>query len=71
MTIELTNPIFFRFAKMPEGITSENFKNEADPVFEEGMDLINEGKTEEGFAAFSKLLESLDHQISGEFEYNH
>ena len=48
---------FFRFVKMPKGITSENFKTESDPVFEEGMDLINEGKTAEGFAAFSKLPE--------------
>ncbi|WP_338733678.1 hypothetical protein [Mangrovimonas cancribranchiae] len=48
---------FFRLSKMPEGITAENFKNEADPVFEEGMDLINAGKAEEGFAAFGKLPE--------------
>ncbi|MTE26064.1 hypothetical protein [Winogradskyella ouciana] len=48
---------FFRFVKMPEGITLENFKNEADPVFEEGMDLINAGKPEEGFAAFGKMPE--------------
>ncbi|MFL1012932.1 hypothetical protein [Flavisericum labens] len=46
---------FFRFVKLPAGITVENFINEADPVFEEGMDLINEGKTEEGFAAFGKM----------------
>ncbi|MEY8870222.1 hypothetical protein AB9K24_11990 [Meridianimaribacter flavus] len=55
---------FFRFVKMPEGITSENFKTESDPVFEEGMDLINEGKTEEGFAAFSKLPEWFSKCIS-------
>ncbi|MEL0456468.1 hypothetical protein WJN01_09530 [Flavobacteriaceae bacterium SZ-1-7] len=46
---------FFRFVKLPEGITVENYKNEADPVFEEGMDLINEGKPEEGFKAFGKM----------------
>ena len=46
---------FFRFVKMPEGITLKHFIEEADPVFEEGMDLINEGKTEEGFAAFGKM----------------
>ncbi|MCK7590764.1 hypothetical protein M0G43_09275 [Subsaxibacter sp. CAU 1640] len=46
---------FFRFVKLPEGITLENYKNEADPVFEEGMDLINEGKVEEGFAALGKM----------------
>ena len=48
---------FFRFVKLPEGITVENFINEADPVFEEGMDLINAGKPEEGFAAFGKMPE--------------
>ena len=46
---------FFRFVKLPEGITLDNYKNEADPVFEEGMDLINEGKVEEGFAALGKM----------------
>ena len=48
---------FFRFVKMPEGITLKNFMEEADPVFEEGMDLINAGKPEEGFAAFGKMPE--------------
>jgi hypothetical protein len=48
---------FYRFIKLPEGITIENYKKEIDPVFEEGMDLINEGNTEAGFAAFGKLPE--------------
>ncbi|MFG6687497.1 hypothetical protein ACGK9U_13000 [Mariniflexile sp. HNIBRBA6329] len=48
---------FFRFVKLPEGITIKNFIEEADPVFEEGMDLINAGKPEEGFAAFGKMPE--------------
>ena len=49
--------------KLPEGITVENFINEADPVFEEGMDLINAGKTEEGFAAFGKMPEWFSNAI--------
>lgn len=48
---------FFRFVKLPEGITLKNFIEEVDPVFEEGMDLINAGKPEEGFAAFGKMPE--------------
>ncbi|WP_255572996.1 hypothetical protein [Hanstruepera marina] len=48
---------FFRFIKLPENISIENYKEEVDPVFEEGMDLINEGKPEDGFAAFGKLPE--------------
>jgi hypothetical protein len=46
---------FFRFVKLPDGITIGHYKNEVDPVFEEGMDLINEGKPEEGFKAFGKF----------------
>jgi hypothetical protein len=48
---------FYRFIKLPQGITIDTYKKEVDPVFEEGMDLINEGKTEAGFAAFGKLPE--------------
>ena len=48
---------FFRFVKLPEGYTLENYKNEVDPIFEAGMDLINEGKPDEGFAEFGKLPE--------------
>ena len=43
--------------KYPEGKTVENTLTDVAPVFEEGMDLINQGKSEEGFAAFGKLPE--------------
>ena len=46
---------FFLLDKYPEGKTVENTLTDVAPVFVEGMDLINEGKSEEGFAAFSKL----------------
>lgn len=46
---------FFLLDKYPEGKTVENAVSDVAPVFEEGMDLINEGKAEEGFAAFGKL----------------
>ncbi|TWO32037.1 hypothetical protein E1J38_011720 [Seonamhaeicola sediminis] len=46
---------FFLLDKYPEGKTAENAITDIAPVFEEGMDLINEGKAEEGFAAFAKL----------------
>lgn len=46
---------FFLLDKYPEGKTLENTVTDIAPVFQEGMDLINEGKTEEGFAAFGKL----------------
>lgn len=48
---------FFRFLKLPDSISIENYKKEVDPVFEEGMDLINLGKAQEGFGAFAKLPE--------------
>jgi hypothetical protein len=48
---------FFLLDKYPEGKTVDNAITEIAPVFEEGMDLINEGKAEEGFAAFGKLPE--------------
>lgn len=48
---------FFLLDKYPEGKTVENTIADVAPVFEEGMDLINEGKSEEGFATFSKLPE--------------
>jgi hypothetical protein len=48
---------FFLLDKYPEGKTAENAITDIAPVFEEGMDLINEGKAEEGFAAFGKLPE--------------
>ncbi|TJY33479.1 hypothetical protein [Pontimicrobium aquaticum] len=48
---------FFLMDKYPEGKTVENALTDVAPVFEEGMQLINEGKQEEGFAAFGKLPE--------------
>lgn len=48
---------FFVFEKLPEGKTLEDSKREVIPVFVEGMDLINAGNPEEGYAAFGKLPE--------------
>ncbi|TYA59314.1 hypothetical protein [Formosa maritima] len=48
---------FFLLDKYPEGKSVDNAITEIAPVFEEGMDLINAGKAEEGFAAFGKLPE--------------
>ncbi|NNC50362.1 MAG: hypothetical protein HKO01_07500 [Flaviramulus sp.] len=46
---------FLVFEKYPEGITIDSTKAHVFPVFDKGMDLINEGKAEEGFAAFNNL----------------
>jgi hypothetical protein len=46
---------FFLLDKYPEGKTAENAITDIAPVFEKGMDLINAGKAEEGFAAFGDL----------------
>lgn len=46
---------FFLMDKYPEGKIVDNTLTDVAPVFEEGMDLINKGKAEEGFAAFGKL----------------
>lgn len=46
---------FFLLDKYPDGKTIENTISDVAPVFAEGMDLINIGKSEEGFAAFGKL----------------
>jgi hypothetical protein len=48
---------FFLMDKYPEGRTVEDAIRDVGPVFDEGMDLINAGKTEEGYAAFGKLPE--------------
>jgi len=48
---------FFLVDKYPEGLSIKNMKTEVGPVFQKGMDLIMEGKPEEGIAAFSKLPE--------------
>lgn len=46
---------FFLFDKYPNGKTIQDTKNEVFPPFDKGMDLINEGKTEAGYAEFNKL----------------
>jgi len=46
---------FFLIDKYPEGKTIEHMKKEVGPVFEKGMNLINEGKQQEGFEAFNAL----------------
>ena len=48
---------FFLLDKYPEGRTAEDAISDVAPVFDKGMDLINEGKTEEGFAEFANLPE--------------
>jgi hypothetical protein len=46
---------FFLMDKYPEGKTIEDLKKEIFSPFDNGMDLINQGKPEEGFAEFNKL----------------
>ena len=46
---------FFLLNKYPEGKSIKDNKVEIIPPFQNGMDLINEGKTEEGIAEFNKL----------------
>lgn len=48
---------FFLVDKYPEGKTSEDAEKLVAPVFDSAMKLINEGKTEEGYAEFAKLPE--------------
>lgn len=48
---------FILLDKYPEGKTIEDGMNEVVNVFQEGMDLINEGKGEQAMAAFGKLPE--------------
>ena len=46
---------FFLLDKYPEGKSIEDAKKEVGPPFQAGMDLINEGKVEEGYEQFNKL----------------
>jgi hypothetical protein len=46
---------FFLLDKYPAGKTLEDAVKEVIPPFQNGMDLINEGNDEEGFAEFNKL----------------
>ena len=48
---------FFLLDKYPEGRTIEDTEKEIGPVFQEGMDLINQAKVDEGLEAFNKLPE--------------
>lgn len=46
---------FFLLDKYPEGKRIRDTEKEVIPVFQNGMDLITEGKPEEGFTEFNKL----------------
>ena len=48
---------FFVFEKLPEGITLEDYKNDIVSVFENALDLFDEGKMDEGFQEFGKIPE--------------
>lgn len=48
---------FFLLDKYPEDKSIEDTEKEVGPVFQEGMDLISQGKTEEGYEAFNRLPE--------------
>jgi len=46
---------FFLLDKYPEGKSIKDAEKEVGPVFQKGMDLINQGKAQEGFEAFNSL----------------
>ena len=46
---------FFIFNKYPKGKTIEDGEHEVAPPFQKGMDLLNVGKTKEGYEEFNKL----------------
>jgi len=48
---------FFLLDKYPEGKFLKDAEKDVGPIFQKGMDLINEGKADEGFAEFGKLPE--------------
>ena len=52
-----TQTHFFLIDQYPEGKTSKDAEQFVAPVFDKGMKLINEGKIEEGMAAFAELPE--------------
>lgn len=52
-----TQTHFVLIDKYPEGKTSEDAEKVVGPVFDKAMKLINEGKTEEGYAEFANLPE--------------
>lgn len=55
---------FFLIDKYPEGKTSEDAEKLVAPVFDSAMKLILEGKTEEGYAEFTKLPEWFSEVVS-------
>lgn len=46
---------FMAFVKYPDGKNIDSTKAQVFPIFDQGMDLINEGKPEEGYKIFDKL----------------
>ena len=50
-------PHFFLLDKYPEGKTIDDGRSEVIPVFQAGMNLINEGRMEEAMSEFGKLPE--------------
>ena len=52
-TNKSTQVHFFLIDKYPEGKTIEDAEKLVAPIFQEGMDLINQGRAEEGYDAFS------------------
>lgn len=50
-----TQTHFILIDDYPDGITLDSVKQKVIPVFGDGMELLNEGKTEEGFAEFARL----------------
>jgi hypothetical protein len=50
-----TDTHFFLLEKYPEGKSIKDAETEVAPTFQKGMDLITEGKAEEGYAEFNKL----------------
>jgi len=62
-----SEPHFVLIDKYPEGKTEKDAIEEVGPIFQNAMDLINQGKQEEGFAEFGKLPEwfSQVYQVGG------
>jgi hypothetical protein len=48
-------PHFFLVDKYPKGKTIKDYTSEVAPIFQSGMNLINEGKPDKGFAEFNRL----------------
>lgn len=52
-----TDTHFFLLDKYPEGKNIKDAEKEVGPVFQKGMDLINQGRAQEGYEAFNSLPE--------------